>query len=527
MRVYTMDLDCRHKATGHVHRWYLSTGKCVTGEGDAPPNLSFLPLVEAAPRVTVAVAAWGRTRGSTRVDVGTISLINVRRDSTVPAEATVYDVTAGEWLRLSLPERPLNILLTDYAPLTVVMRVVEHDHPYATAVLHWRGRCRRWQPKRTTLDLPIADRMGDFDQPVLTDRYDDSAPAALRGVTKELVIGHAPIMEPTYLGIVPSGTYANLHRWSTCGGRPIEDVPSFWDRAGPYARRASLPIMAGEYCVSVSDGMVYTAGKPTTPRCEVKGWKPGGVWLRSIGQVIAHLGTSSGLIGTADPSAMDATPRTVNIVLPPGDGTTHAQLYDRLVGSVARGYWLVGLDNETLVIGRLPRPDDGEAKRTYRASTGITSGLEPEAMGADELPARQVVLRWGRNLRPDSATVSDAAADTVALWTREWRETPSAVDASVVATYGESGSRIVPIDTDLAYAAEVAAEAPLWAAELADPPRGYALPVHDGAPGITLCDRLLVIDSIADFGGDGARAVVYGRDIGEGAAGAVKLFVVR
>ncbi|WP_146205826.1 hypothetical protein [Azospirillum sp. TSH58] len=526
MRVALFELDCHHRASGHVHRWFLSTGRYVTWATDTPRDLAFLPLVEAPPRVTVSVSSWGRTRGGSRVEVAPIRLLNPQRDRAVPAEATVYDVTAGAWLRLPLAERPLNILLTDYEPLTIIMRLVESDRPYAAAVLHWRGRCRRWQPERAALRLPVADRMGDFDQPVLTDRYDETAPESLRGLTKELVIGHAPIMEPTYLGIVPSGTYAGLHRWSTCGGLPIEGVPRFWDRGVDYNPVTALPVAASKYFVSTSDGMVYTSVKPTTPRCEVKGWKPGGVWLRHIGQVIGHLGTSAGLIGAADPSGMDATPRTVNVVLPPGDTTTHAQLYDRLAGSVARGYWLVDLLGETLIVGRLPRADDGEAVRTYRAATGSTSGLEPEDLGSDELPARQVVLRWGRNMRPDSTTASDAEAGTVALWTRDWREAPSTVDAQVVAIYGQQGSRIVTLDSELAYAADAAAEVPLWADELAVPSRGYVLPVHDGAPGVTLCDRVLVIDTVAEFG-DGARAVVYGRDIGEGAAGTLKLFVVR
>ncbi|MBP2297948.1 hypothetical protein [Azospirillum picis] len=520
MRLY--ELDAFHKASGHVHRWYLCAGsRGYQSRGtDTPARVTWLPLVGQWDSVAVEAAGAG---GGSALRTADLRLMNVRSADTLPRWANVLDVTAATLLRVELGVRPLNALLTDYVIRTIVVKEVDEAEAYSTAVTVWRAKAGLIQPDKTELRLPLWDRLADFDAPLLDpeDCYAGTGglegPATLAGMTKERCWGWRPIVAPTYLGVING-----RHTYSCNGGHPIEGIVRGWDKAKLYALVTGTPSATNspaEFAVNTSTGIITIGGgKPEDFRIELKGNKTAGVWHRYIGQIVAHLATThGGIIDTADVAGIDATPRTAGLYLPAGDTTTHRAAYDKLVGSVARGRWYIDL-TDRLIVTRLPRATAATPLRSYRKAAGETDGLRPTA-GNSEVPAKQAIVRYAENTTPASETATAATADDAALWTTQWRQAPSAVDTTVAAAWGVS-AKPAYLDTALTIAAEAAAEAPLWLEEKADPPRQYELRVRDGAPGLWIGDAIRVTDDIAGFE-TGATAVIYGRTNRERGGGAI------
>lgn len=526
MKIHLFNLYTRHTASGHRHRWHLATAPGYQSwSDDDPDSVAWLPYI--GQWASVAVKASGESGGS-RAAFDDLRLMNVRLPDDIRRYASVYDITADAWLRVALGAlRPLNILLTDYTVLEVEEMEVEDDAPLSSAVPIWRAKAGLIVPTRTELRLPVWDRLADFDASIQgeADRYAGTGglegPAELAGSAKERAIGHCPIVVPTYLGVV--GT---KHTYSVSGGRPIHGVPRAWDQAVPYALVPGVPGASGlvtEYAVNLANGIVTVGGgKPLDFRCEVEGETVGGVWHRHIGAVVGWLAVSSGIVGAAVTVGMDATPRTIGAYLPAGDSTTHRALFDRLVSSVSRGRWYLDIEDR-IVVTRLPRAVDAVPTRAYRTAAGETGGLTL-ATTTPTVPAKQVIVKWGQNASPSSTTGSAASASTVALWSKGWRETPSAVDAAVVAVWGVA-AKAVPVETALSLAVDAASESPLWLAERSDPPRQYEMKAHDGAPGLGIGAAVTVTDDIAGFEA-GATVVVYGRTNRDRGGGAT-LYVER
>lgn len=507
MRMHLYELDAYHHPTDHVHRWYL----CASSHGyqswgtDTPARVTWLGLV--AQWASVLVEAAGGNGSAVRRD--DLRLINVRPPDTLPRWANVYDMTTDMWLRVELGVRPLNILLTDYTVQRVTEKEVEDTAPYSSAVTIWTAKTGLMQPDRTELRLPLWDRLGDFDAPILDqeDTYEGTGglegPETLKGTTRERCFGWCPIVVPTYLGIIDG-----KHIYSVNGGRSIHGIPRAWDKANSYELVTGTP-SAEQYAVDPATGIIAVGGgKPEDFRCEVQGDKTGGVWRRYIGEVVAHLATThSGIIGAVAVSGIDAIPRTVGLYLPAGDTTTHRQAYNKLIGSVARGCWYIDL-TDTLIVTRLPRAADAIPTRRYRKAAGETDGLRPIASGGD-VPPKQVIVRYAENPSPSDQTAEAATADAAALWSKQWRNATSDINPIVAAVWGAS-TKPMAIDTALTLAADAEAEAPLWLAEKSNPARRYSLRVRDGAPGLWIGGAVTATDDIAGFE-TGATAVVYGR----------------
>lgn len=506
MKLRLYELSTHHWADGHTHVWYLCAGSkgYQSWASDTPASVTWLPLVGQWASVLVQAAGGEGGSAPKRDD---LSLINVRSADTLPRYANVWDATAGLWLRVPLGVRPLNPLLTDYAIRTITEKEVDEAAPYASAVTVWTARAGLPAPDgRTGIKVPLYDRQADFDDPVQVDRYQGTGglegPAELKDVLKEAPIGHCPLAAPTYLGIIDG-----LHVWSVGGGRAIQAVPRAWSLAVPVVPTTGTP-SAGQFRVDLTTGLIRTAVKYDDFRVEVQGRLFGGVWKHLIGETVAALALEAGLVSTVDTAGMDSTPRTVGVYLPAGDGRSHRDVYDKLVGSVARGRWYIGLSDQ-LVVTRLPRGAGAASSRSYSTSDGSTPGAKPLTR-SNTPPAKQVVLRYAENPNPVSQTAYDAtdAAD-VAVWTKQWREVAGETDAAIVAAYGK-GAKVATVETALTVAAEAAAELPAWEAEKQDPPQPYEVKVRDGAPGLWIGDGFTVTDDIAGFEA-GATLVCYGR----------------
>ncbi|WP_372396208.1 hypothetical protein ABMY26_36580 (plasmid) [Azospirillum sp. HJ39] len=505
MKIRLYELGTYHRPDGHRHVWYLCAGSkgYQSRADDTPASVTWLPLVGQWASVLVQAAG---AAGGTAPQRDDLTLINVRAADTLPRWANVFDATAGVWLRVPLGLRPLNPLVTDYVIQTITEKEVDDDDAYSTAVIVWTARAGLPVPERTSIKLPLYDRQTDFDEPVQTDRYAGTGgyegPAEMKDVLKEVPLGHVPMASPTYLGII-----GDLHRWSVGGGKPVFDVPRGWSLGVPVTKTAGTP-SSSQFAVDLATGFLTTAVKFEDFRVEVKGRLFGGVWKRYIGELSAALALEAGIVTSADVSEMDATPRTVGLYLPSGDGRSHKDVLDKLVGSVARGRWYVAL-SDGLVITRLPRADAATPERAYSTVSGSTPGLKPLTR-TNTPPAKQTILRYAENPNPVTQTAPDATdpAD-VALWTQAWREVAGETDDAIVAAYG-AGAKVATIETALTLPADAAAELPHWEVETKSPPQPYELKVRDGAPGLWIGDAVMVVDDVAGFE-SGGPLVLYGR----------------
>lgn len=521
MKVHLYELDAYHLASGHIHRWHLATAPGYRSRtDDTPAAVTWLPLV--GQWASVAVRAAGERGSGSQAQIDDLRLINVRASDDLPRWASVYDVTAGVWLRVELGDRPLNPLLIGYVVRRIVEKEVDTADSYAAASTIWQAKAGIIQLDRTELRLPIFDRQLDFDTPVQVEKYAGTGglegPAELKDATKERCFGWHPIVVPTYLGII-----GGKHTYSVNGGHPIEAIVRGWDKGSTLTLVSGTP-SAGQFSADLATGILTIGGsRPEDFRVEVKGDKSGGVWRRYIGEVIGYLATThGGIIGAANVAGMDATPRTVGVYLPTGDTTTHRDLYGKLTGSVARGHWYIDL-TDTLVVGRLPAASSVTPERAYRRAAGSTPGLKPVPDG-QVTPAKQVIIRYAENPSATDQTAGATTADIVALWSKQWREVASETDATIAAAWGAS-ARVEYIETALTVASEAAAEAPLWLAELSNPPQSYELQVRDGAPGLWIGEGVSVTDDIAGFE-TGATVVVSGRTNRDRGGGAT-LYVQR
>ncbi|SMH30529.1 hypothetical protein [Azospirillum agricola] len=503
MKKHLYELLTHHRASGHQHRWHLCAGSqgYQSRADDTPASVTWLPLVGQWAEVIIQAAGDGNS-GLKRDD---LTLINVRTPDALPRYASVYDVTAEALTRVELGARPLNVLLTDYVIQRITEKEVDEAAAYGTAVTVWSARAGIPALERTAIRVPLYDRQADFDTPVQTRRYLGTGgyegPAELKDTLKEDALGWCPMVSPTYLGVI-----GGLHRWGVSGGQPIEDVPRGWSSAAACIKVTGTPT-SGQYVVDLATGYIGTSTKYEDFRVEVKGRKFGGVWKRYPGELTLALAVEAGLVTSGSGAGIDATPRTVGVYLPAGDGRSHRDVYDRLVGSVARGRWYIGIGDD-LVVTRLPRAAGATPVRSYRRAGGGTPGLKPLTR-TNTPPPKQVILRYAENPNPDSRTADTASAADTALWTQPWREAASVTDAAIVAAYGV-GAKVEYVETALALEADAVAELAAWVAERTNPPQPYELKVTDGAPGVWIGDVVRVEDDLAGFEA-GAPVVLYGR----------------
>ncbi|WP_188263188.1 hypothetical protein [Azospirillum tabaci] len=506
--IHLIELDAFHLASGHTHRWFLATKPGYrSGPSDTPASLPWLPLVGKPSDVSLFIASLGETMGATKVSFGSVELDNTR-DAQGQRLARVYDVTADAWITVTLPARPLNPLLTDYAlagwPL--VEKVVEEGAPYSTAQVVTSVTMEMPNPdsKRSTISLSVRGREADFDDPLLTEKYGTSDGESLADRTKERVFGHA-FQEPTYLGII-----GGLHHWSHNGGHPIEDVPVFWDRAFRLTKRTTGTPAAGEYKPDPATGITVTGSRPPEPMCEVMGDKIGGVWRRYVGELAQHLAvTVAGKVplarmDTASVAALDAVPREVGYAIPTGSSPTLRESLDKVLGSLARGYWIVTADG-MLTVGRLLAPT-APPVRVYRRGIS-TPGLTPRSTDSRGLPAKTVTLRYAGLPKIAQTIVSDATEADTQLHKALWREVTS-TDAATAVAY--PGARTQTVETLLWDRTQATAEQAEFLSELKQVRRVYDLVAQDGAPGI---DRRAVVQVFDDLAGyeAGRLVTVIGR----------------
>ncbi len=510
MTLHLITLDAYHLASGHVHRWRLCTTPGYQSRpDDDPASLPWLPIVARPPDIAVSITRTGATIGPTRLSVGGMTLANTRNG---PGEGPggrdwpVYDVTAGAWTTVALPARPSNVFLTDYALAgwPIIEHVVAPGAALTSAGLVFRGVMEMPRAvQRHLVEVSVRSPEAPYGEPAQVDAYTDADGETLAGKTRERTYGTC-VVPPTYLGVIDG-----LHTYSVNGGQPIQAADIFWSRGVRYTPVpwTTTPTI-GQYRVDLTTGRIQVGGgQVESPAVHVEGDATGG-YVSTLGAVARRLVEQSGValsaaIDTAAAAALDtATPRTVGLHLPAGSSLTVAAALDSLMGSIARGGWLVGEDGR-LWVGRLP--SSGDPAATYRQGVNA-AGLTPRASAAD-VPAKRVTLRWGAVPVPADVATAATEADAL-LFASAWRAVDLTND-TVAAAY--PGGRTVEMDTVLQDGLSAAQEAALVLADLSVSRPVYDLPVTDTAPGIGRAAIVHVVDDIAGFE-TGADVLVIGRE---------------
>lgn len=527
--VYLEEFDPLHRATGHVHRFYMCTHHGYsTRRGDALGDLSYVPLVEVAGDLRLAVTSYGETAGDTKVDVGETILSN-RADWRLPF--LVRDLTAGQWITITPgTRRPLSILKTDYVlggrPLAILSIQRHAARATAKPLLTARTEMPEWP--RSQVRLRPRDRALDFDAPVLAPSVTYGGTGGMDGVadlkdrTKEGCLGHVLSLEPTYLGEI-----GGKPTFSGNGGKPIEGYVVVRDAYAPLTEVTTGTPGGEQWRQDRSTGILTVGGSYRRITCEVKGDKSGGVWRSSVAALIRWGAVASGVLTEAEIEAADfdalaaAWPHPVGLWLPPGDTTTWRAAFDQLARSILAD-WLFSPQGKLRLI-RIG-PPAGPAKAVYRAGLN-TPGLTARSATARQMPAKAALVRWGRNY---STASDDEVADIIkgdvrAFAGAEWREARTTDDAGVVAAYGAL-ARVVERDTLLSTRAGADAVAAALRADAAQEWGLYDLPTEGDAADIALGDVVTVEDDIPGFE-TGRLATVLGRAFIHG--GPLNSFVVR
>ncbi|HYD31093.1 MAG TPA: hypothetical protein VEB64_09605 [Azospirillaceae bacterium] len=501
----------RRKSDGHVIRWHLATKPGYqSAPTDDPANLPWMPWVVDPIDMSLGFAYLAQAKGAIGSGPGRLTLENTT-DPLGGRSIHVYDETAAAWVTVSLGARPLNALVTDYALAgwTFEEWVVEDGAPFATAVLRIRGTMEVPAPARSQIVVSVRDRTRDFDTPILSGAtYTGGGGLGggedLTDKTKERFFGWGYV-EPTYLGVI-----GGLHTYSVNGGNPIEGAVTFWDEAFRLTKITSGTPTGGQWKEDPATGILSVGGdRPKVPLCEVKGDKTGGVWRRYVGEVMKHLADGSGFttVNAASVAALDATPRTIGLWLPPGSTTTFRQAFDKAAGSIARGYWYLDGTGE-MFVGRLPAPGTPEA--SYRRGS-TTTGLKPRETADRGLPTTKVVLRFAEVPNPLRTAVANATEADAGLLKNRWREA-TAEDPAVAANYPRV-AQTATIETQLFDRTEATAEAGQFLADMAEPELVYDLPlINTTAADIDLADTVGVTDDIATFE-TGRNVIVIGRTL--------------
>jgi len=467
--VALLELDAYHRASGHIHRFFLSTPPgFISRRTDARPDIGYAPLVEQAADIALTISSYGEMAGQSRVEVGVAQLANRANWHGYQVPIRGLNLNNGQWVTLPATARPLNPLITDYVlggqriAILIGPRDGRRDVDFIPVLT-----ARQEMPdfERGRINLHPRDGALDFDTPLLTETYGGTGgldgPPDFKGRTKERCWGEETAFEPTYLG-----TVNGLHTWSVNGGRPIEGVVKFRDGWVDIPETTGTPsATAGDWRQDRATGIIQRAtGAQYRVSVHVKGDKSGGVYRSRGADLIRHwAGAHSGILSAAglDAAAFThmaaAAPYNLGFWMPAGDTRTHRDMYDAAVRCF-RGFWAVdplGL----LTIGQV-LPPSGPPKAVLRR--GIDHlGLIPQAPATGRnVPARAALIRFARNHVPagEMDMQRNLTAEARSMAKAEWREARTPDDPAVVAAYGANIARLIERDTAIVGRADAEAE---------------------------------------------------------------------
>lgn len=499
--VYLVEFESKNRTAGTItkHRVCTSEG-FITPRFDTEPDVTYLPVIEQAADISIALASYGNVTGDTRVEVGVTTLNNA--------------------LDRVLGTRPWNdmletdILFGQKLNVYVVPENGSRDtdaHAIMSAKMEWH------ETNRKQLILRPRDRTLDFDKQVLKATYTGAGglngTADLKDKTKERCFGEVPNLIPTYLGVING-----KHTFSVNGGNPIEGVLAVYDNMAALNEVPSNPGQT-QYSQDKTTGII-TLGAQNFGRitCAVRGDKTAGVWRRTVGGLIRWGAAASGAMtaGEIDGATFDtfeaAVPYTVGRYFEAGSTETWRSFFDELARSVRSCNWYIDSLGK-LKVG-IVLPASGTPKAEFRLGVN-TPGVTPRNTSR-AVPAKQTVIKFARNLAVASDTeiadqVKELLPDLLSFSKNEFREARTAEDTNIINLYNDL-AEVFTRETLITYRADAEVEAAATQADVSQVLQLYDLPVYEAWPDLQLLDVVKVYDNLPGFE-SGKLVRIIGRSI--------------
>ncbi|MDR2451002.1 MAG: hypothetical protein LBE85_04355 [Candidatus Accumulibacter sp.] len=396
----------------------VSSRPYCTGRGDAPPDTAFMPLLAAAPQLSVAVFADGRGGGAARRDVGKISLVNANGRL--------------DWLL--------------YVPVdgrAVTIRVGPGGGRYPEDFTVWMRAAAAGveAPNRQHIDILVRDGMAVLDVPLAGNTYaGTNAPPLgvegtaddIKGRAKPRLFGRCDNLTPVCVN-----TSKLIHQINDGAARilAVYDRGAALTREADYAGLDDMMTNApgeGAWRAWPEGGMLRFGSAVTIPTVDAMDDPDGGVLGgNTAARVIARIAAAAGVSAdTGELAALDALqPGEVGVYVEAG---TARQAIDELAGGI--GAWVgVGSEGE-LRMGRLDAPDSAPSARL---DDSIITDLRVQA-GRDngDLPAHRITLNYGRNwTRIAASQVAGSVPEERAAWLAQEYRASTWEDADVLAAH--------------------------------------------------------------------------------------------
>lgn len=382
---------------GTPETFYLSTKGFVTSPADTPANTAFQPVLRDAGSIGVAIYADGKTSGTSKLEPGTLTLVNV-------------DGQFDAWRTYAFDGRPVVIRQGEGG-------VYPADFPVIfTGTVDGAPDCTM-----DAVTVRLRDMAYVLDTPVLTTRYAGTNVGAtgLEGTADDLKGRVKPRAYGKNFNISPPCVNASKLAFQVSDG-PVAAIPNVyikaraWTFAADYATSALLLAAAltpesATYSTCLAEGLFRLSDDPGG---EVTADVDAGTDAAStVAQVLKALATAAGVTTiNADDVTMldfltqreDESPRPVGRWI--SDEETYRDAMDAIAASVGAWWAFDPLNN--LRMGRLDAPVAGSDGDIIESE--VLRGFERRNPDGSGIPVYRVTVRYRRN---NTVQTSDIAGE--------------------------------------------------------------------------------------------------------------------
>lgn len=426
--------------------FYLSTHGFVTAPSDTPANTAFQPVLRDAGSIGVAIFADGMTSGTSKLQPGTLKLVNV-------------DSQFDAWRTYGFDGRP------------VVIRQGKGGAYPADFPIIFTGTVDG-APDCTVdaVEIRLRDMAYVLDQPVLTDKFAGTnvGPVGLEGTADDLKGRVKPMAYGKVLNISPppANTSKQIYEASNGALAAISNVyvkGRAWTFAANYATSAllaaaSMTPESATYSTCLAEGLFRLSDDPGGEvTADVAAASDAG---STVAQVLNALATAAGVttVNADDVTLLDFltlrpddSPRPVGIWL--SDEMTYRDAMDAVAASA--GAWWAFDPVGNLRMGRLDAPVAGSDGDIIESE--VLKGFERRNPDGSGIPVWRVTLRYRRNNTVQTTDLAgEVSAARRAFLAQEYR---SVVAEAPSVKVKHLQARELIIDTCLVEEADAQAEA--------------------------------------------------------------------
>ncbi len=436
-----VEIQCAIDAAGTLSTLYYSNDRFVTATTDTPASRAFLPNILDAGSLGIHAFADGYTGGSTKLEVGELTLAN--SDGSLDY---------------------LNAYSFDGRPIVIRSGLATAAYPGSWSTV-FSGTVDSVEATWDKFIVRLRDKQFLFTLPVLTTRYagTNSLPAGIEGTPTDIKGKVKPRVFGKVFSVTPSfvNTSKLVYQVSTAA---VNSIDAVYDRGlaltpgANYANNAALlaaVTVAGQFDTCIAEGLIQLGSSPSG-QITVDVTQGANAAARTVAQIIKTLalaaGVASGDVSAADVTAMDtANASVVGIYL--DSETTYQDAIDQLLNSIG-GY--CGFDSAgVLRMGVLLTPTGTPVVSLYEYN--IFEGIEKRAPKNNGIPSYRVTLNHTKVYTVQNSDLAGAVTTpTRAYLEKEYRSTVSE-DTAIKTQFLLAGE--YSVDTLLTVAADASTEA--------------------------------------------------------------------